>query len=75
MVWGKEVVVIRDDYLMLRQEFWDQDGVLVKADGHHLRSSSWMTAYRRYAMRMHKLEDARGVDGDVGRQYRLRYRR
>jgi outer membrane lipoprotein-sorting protein len=31
VVWGKEVVVIRDDYLLLRQEFWDQDGVLVKA--------------------------------------------
>ena len=31
VVWGKEVVVIRDDYLMLRQEFWDQDGILVKA--------------------------------------------
>jgi outer membrane lipoprotein-sorting protein len=30
VVWGKEVVVIRDDYIMLRQEFWDQDGVLVK---------------------------------------------
>ena len=31
VVWGKEVVVIRDDHLMLRQEFWDQDGILVKA--------------------------------------------
>ena len=31
MVWGKEIVVIRDDFVMLRQEFWDQDGILVKA--------------------------------------------
>ena len=31
VVWGKEVVVIRDDFVMLRQEFWDQAGVLVKA--------------------------------------------
>ena len=27
---GKEVAVIRDDFIMLRQEFWDQDDVLVK---------------------------------------------
>ncbi|MCP4390727.1 MAG: outer membrane lipoprotein-sorting protein, partial [Gammaproteobacteria bacterium] len=25
VVWGKEIVVIRDDFVMLRQEFWDQD--------------------------------------------------
>jgi len=31
VVWGKEIAVIRDDYVLLRQEFWDQDGVLVKA--------------------------------------------
>jgi hypothetical protein len=30
VVWGKEIVVIRDDFVMMRQEFWDQDGVLVK---------------------------------------------
>ncbi|MFT5219272.1 MAG: outer membrane lipoprotein-sorting protein [Planctomycetota bacterium] len=30
VVWGKEVVVIRDDYVLLGQQFWDQDGVLVK---------------------------------------------
>lgn len=30
VVWGREVVVIRDDFLMLQQQFWDQDGVLVK---------------------------------------------
>ena len=31
VVWGREIVVIRDDFVMLRQEFWDQDGILVKA--------------------------------------------
>ena len=31
VVWGKEVVVIRDDFVMVRQEFWDQDNILVKA--------------------------------------------
>lgn len=30
VVWGKEILHIRDDYIVLRQEFWDQDGVLVK---------------------------------------------
>ena len=30
VVWGKEVTVIRDDFVMLRQEFWDQDDILVK---------------------------------------------
>ena len=30
VVWGKEVFVIRDDYVMMRQEFWDQDETLVK---------------------------------------------
>ena len=31
VVWGKEVWTIRDDFVMLEQQFWDQDGVLVKA--------------------------------------------
>ncbi|MCP4234666.1 MAG: outer membrane lipoprotein-sorting protein [Aestuariibacter sp.] len=30
VVWGKEVIVIRDDFVMMRQEFWDQDDILVK---------------------------------------------
>ena len=30
VVWGREVTRIRDDYILLRQEFWDQDGVLIK---------------------------------------------
>ena len=30
VVWGKEVVHIRDDYVMLEHQFWDQEGVLVK---------------------------------------------
>ncbi|MCP4391197.1 MAG: outer membrane lipoprotein-sorting protein [Gammaproteobacteria bacterium] len=30
VVWGKEIVVIREDFVMLRQEFWDQDDILVK---------------------------------------------
>lgn len=30
VVWGKEVVVVRDDFVMIRQEFWDQDNILIK---------------------------------------------
>jgi outer membrane lipoprotein-sorting protein len=31
VVWGKEVLVVRDDYVLMEQQFWDQDGVLVKS--------------------------------------------
>jgi outer membrane lipoprotein-sorting protein len=31
VVWGKEVLIIRDDFLLLEQQFWDQDGKLVKS--------------------------------------------
>ncbi len=30
VVWGKEVLIIRDDFVLMEQQFWDQDGVLVK---------------------------------------------
>ncbi len=30
VVWGKEILQIRDDDVMLQHEFWDQDGVLIK---------------------------------------------
>ncbi len=30
VVWGREVLHIRDDWVMLRHEFWDQDDALVK---------------------------------------------
>ncbi|MEP4149322.1 MAG: outer membrane lipoprotein-sorting protein [Halioglobus sp.] len=30
VVWGKEVWSIRDDYVLMEQQFWDQDNVLVK---------------------------------------------
>ncbi|MGS0689557.1 outer membrane lipoprotein-sorting protein [Shewanella sp. 30m-9] len=31
VVWGKQVTRLRDDWVMLRQEYWDQDNQLVKA--------------------------------------------
>ena len=30
IVWGKEVLKIRDDYVLLEEQYWDQDGQLVK---------------------------------------------
>jgi outer membrane lipoprotein-sorting protein len=30
IVWGKEVLMIRDDFVLLEQQYWDQDGELVK---------------------------------------------
>ena len=30
VVWGREVLTIRDDYVLMEQQFWDQDGELVK---------------------------------------------
>jgi hypothetical protein len=30
VVWGKEVLIVRDDFVLVEQQFWDQDGVLVK---------------------------------------------
>jgi hypothetical protein len=31
VVWGKEVLTIRDDFVLIEQQFWDQDDVLVKS--------------------------------------------
>ncbi len=31
VVWGKEVLTVRDDYVLMEQQFWDQDDVLVKS--------------------------------------------
>lgn len=30
VVWGKQVLTVRDDYLLLREKFFDEDMVLVK---------------------------------------------
>jgi outer membrane lipoprotein-sorting protein len=30
VVWGREVFTVRDDWVLLKQEFWDQDDELVK---------------------------------------------
>ena len=30
IVWGKEVLKVRDDYVLLEEQYWDQDGELIK---------------------------------------------
>ena len=55
VVWGKEVFVIRDDFVMLRQEFWDQDNILVKEmNATEIAVMDGRTVASR--VRMHKLE-------------------
>jgi len=31
VVWGKEILLIRDDFILLEHQFWDQDEILVKS--------------------------------------------
>jgi len=55
IVWGKEVLKIRDDFVMLEEQYWDQDGELVKV----LRTSDVAEMSGRSVarvMRMSKLE-------------------
>jgi outer membrane lipoprotein-sorting protein len=55
VVWGREILVIRDDYLMLSQQFWDQDNLLVK----QMDTTSIEFMDNRYIaarMRMYQLE-------------------
>ena len=57
VVWGKEIFVIRDDYVLLRQEFWDQDGILVKAmTAKQIEVMDGRTVASR--LRMEKVEEA-----------------
>lgn len=30
VVWGKEILYVRDDFVLLEEQFWDQDGKLIK---------------------------------------------
>lgn len=55
IVWGKEVLRIRDDYVLLEEQYWDQDGELVKV----LRASEVVEMGGRSVarvLRMGKLE-------------------
>ena len=55
VVWGKEIITVRDDYVMLRQEFWDQDDILVKVmQATELAQMDGRVIASR--LRMHKIE-------------------
>ena len=54
-VWGKEVLKIRDDFVMLEEQFWDQDGKLVKLMKAHDISEMGGRSVAR-VLRMGKLE-------------------
>lgn len=55
VVWGKEIVIIRDDYIMLEQQFWDQDGTLVKTmKAHEIKTLGGRTVAS--TIRMGKVE-------------------
>lgn len=55
VVWGKEVFTIRDDFVMTRQQFWDQDNILVKEmNALEIEQMGGRTIASR--MRMNKIE-------------------
>jgi len=55
IVWGKEVLKIRDDFVMLEEQFWDQDGELIKVmKAHDVVEMGGRQVAR--VMRMGKLE-------------------
>ncbi|QFU77151.1 outer membrane lipoprotein-sorting protein [Halioglobus maricola] len=55
VVWGREVLSVREDWVLLEQQFWDQDGELVKTlKAHEIREMGGrMTATR---LRMAKVD-------------------
>jgi len=55
VVWGKEIFTIRDDFVMTRQQFWDQDNILVKEmNALEIQPMGGRTIASR--MRMNKIE-------------------
>ena len=55
IVWGKEILRIRDDFVLLEEQYWDQDGRLVKVmQTHDIREMGGRQVAR--VMRMGKLE-------------------
>ena len=55
IVWGREVLVIRDDWVLLEQQFWDQDNVLLKTmKAYDIKVMSGRTVATR--VRMSKVE-------------------
>ena len=55
VVWGKEILHVRDDHILLEEQFWDQDGELVKImKAREIREMSGRTVAS--VMRVHKVE-------------------
>ncbi len=55
IVWGKEVLKIRDDFVLLEEQYWDQDGKLVKVmQAHDIAEMGGRQVAR--VMRMGKLD-------------------
>lgn len=55
VVWGKEIVVVRDDYVLLEHAFYDQQGTLVKKlTTHELKTIGGKTVATR--QRMQKID-------------------
>ncbi len=55
VVWGKEVNIIRDDFVTIEQQFWDQDDVLIKVmNTLEIAEMGGRTVAKR--LRMHKTE-------------------
>jgi outer membrane lipoprotein-sorting protein len=55
VVWGKEVLKVRDDYVLMEQQYWDQDNTLIKI----MKVSEVVEMDGRSiakVMRMHKIE-------------------
>ncbi|AQA17779.1 outer membrane lipoprotein-sorting protein [Halioglobus japonicus] len=51
VVWGKEVLSVREDWVLIEQQFWDQDGVLVKTlKAHEIRELGGRTTATRLRM-------------------------
>ena len=58
IVWGKETLKIRDDFVLLQEQYWDQDGQLVKVlQAHEIVEMGGRQVAR--VLRMGKLETPR----------------
>jgi outer membrane lipoprotein-sorting protein len=56
VVWGRQVIHIRDDYILLEEQYWDQDDILVKTlKAGEIREMSGRTVAT--VMRMSKEEE------------------
>jgi len=55
IVWGKEVLIIRDDFVLLEEQYWDQDDELIKVMKTHEIAEMGGRQVAR-VMRMGKLE-------------------